>query len=79
MSRWISQFKNHQFHQYLASLQSSLDDLKGQPNATPDDRLEIARLKKAFKYVNDLLNHIVPELTPINYWDGLSNAFDKKA
>lgn len=74
MSRWISQFKNHQFHQYLASLQSSLDDLKGQPNATPDDRLEIARLKKAFKYVNDLLNHIDPELTPINYWDGLSNA-----
>ncbi len=74
MSRWISQFKNHQFQQYLASLQSSLDDLKAQPNATPDDRLEIARLKKAFKYVSDLLNQVDPELTPINNWDGLSNS-----
>lgn len=79
MSRWTTQFKNHAFQAQLKKAMSLLAELKPHQNATPDDRLEIGRLKKAIKYIQESIQTIDPELTPMSYFDGLNNSFNQIA
>lgn len=79
MSRWTTQFKNHAFQAQLKKAMSLLAELKPHQNATPDDRLEIGRLKKAMKYIQESIQTIDPELTPMSYFDGLNNSFNQIA
>ena len=75
MSRWTTQFKNHPFQAQMKKALSLLTELKPHQNATPDDRLEIGRLKKAMKYIEESIQLIDPELTPMSYFDGLNSGF----
>lgn len=77
MSRWTKQFKSHAFQAELKKALSLLGDLKPHQNATPEDRLEIGRLKKALKYIEESIQLIDPELTPMPYFDGLTSDFNQ--
>lgn len=79
MSRWTRQFKSHTFQTELNKALSLLGDLKPHHNATPEDRLEIGRLKKALTYIEGSIQLIDPELTPMPYFDGLTNGFNQIA
>lgn len=75
MSRWITNYEQHQFRYHLKNAQTAVDTLIPHNTALPDDVIEIARLKKTLKYVQETIDQIDPELVPLAHFDNLSNQF----
>lgn len=76
MSRWISNFKSHPFQEKIRNLISVLHNFKITTDTKAADVLEVARLRKAVKYIEESLSIIDSELVPPSYFDKLTNDLD---
>lgn len=65
MSRWITNFENHNFKKIWDNLKNSLEQSKANENI-PTEVQELARLKKVVAYLDSSMNNIDPELFPAN-------------
>ena len=69
MSRWIEQFNNHQFQIKLHNLISDSESLVILDVTVKTDVEELARLKKALTYIEQLIKACDPELMPLGVLD----------
>jgi len=73
MSRWTEQFNNHQFQIHLKELNNAIDEIKLPDQTIMNDVQELARLKKAITFINELLQACDPELVPSSVLDNSNN------
>ena len=69
MSRWITQFEEHQFQASWRKLKSSLEAANIDDETVVTSVQELGRLNKVIAYIDEAILGIDPELTPASIWD----------
>ena len=77
MSRWVENFENHAFHENWSNIQKLIPELKMPSGSSATNIKELARFKKIFKYLTEVLSAIDPELVPSSIWDGIGTQSNK--
>lgn len=72
MSRWTTNFKNHQFQSNWKVIKEEIDDLTVDDESIVPDTEELARLVKVITYLDSLLSACDPELIPPKIWDAFN-------
>lgn len=71
MSRWTDLFKTHAFRVQWDRWKAAVDSIAADDPALIPHASELARLRKATRYVDGALSGLDPELIPLNFWDQL--------
>lgn len=71
MSRWTDSFKTHPFRDQWNRWKESIDAIATDDLALIPHSSELARLKKATRYIDGAITGIDPELVPLGLWDQL--------
>lgn len=76
MSRWITNFKNHQFQKVWEEIKIELEGFTVDDESIVTDTEELARFSKVIFYVDELLTACDPELIPPKLWDSFKSKSD---
>ncbi len=71
MSRWSDSFKTHPFRDQWGQWKKAVDAIATDDPSLIPHSSELARLKKATRYVDGAITGIDPELVPLGFWDQL--------
>ena len=71
MSRWTDSYKTHAFRTQWDRWKAAVENIPADDPALIPHSSELARLKKATRYVDGALSGLDPELVPLNFWDQL--------
>lgn len=71
MSRWIDDFKNHSFQITWEEVTTLLKTIPVPEGASRPNIMELSRLKKIIKYIDELLTAVDPELVPPAVWTNI--------
>lgn len=69
MSRWMDAFETHAFQNTWEEVKSALADSEVDDETIVTSVLELSRLVKVVKFIDELLDNIDPELVPLSTWD----------
>jgi|CXWL01.1.fsa_nt_gi hypothetical protein len=72
MSRWVDQFETHAFQATWSNFKTVLDAATVDDSTVITSVTEIARLKKVTTYIDEMLQNLDPELTPMTIWDSFN-------
>ena len=72
MSRYTDTFNTHPFQSKFKDLTRLIVELKSGDISQTNYVSEILRLKKVIDYLNDILNSLDPEITPLTIWDSFN-------
>jgi hypothetical protein len=68
MSRWQTQFDSHPFQQFWKQLESLVSKLENRENAPINEIEELARFKKVYIYLGELMEAADKEMVPKVVW-----------
>jgi hypothetical protein len=68
MSRWQAQFDSHPFQQFWKQLEPLVSKLENRENAPVSDIEELARFKKVYTYLSELIEASDKEMVPKVVW-----------
>ena len=67
-SRWTNEYAQHPFQTQWATLKTILASVEVDDQTVTTSVYELARLKRVVEYLDQILAHIDPELTPRSIW-----------
>lgn len=73
MSRWIEQFKSHEYRRAWERLKNQLEQAFIDDPSVTTYVVELARLSKVVEYIDEILDSIDPDLVPLVTWDNFQS------